>query len=85
MSDIGGLDDSIATNKRKRKRRKVVIDNDKTELTSEEIKRNLSDTSKIIGEKFNPSTAINDDFLNDDDEEEGEGRRGVRDMSWEER
>ena len=53
VSDIGGLEDSVGgnSNKRKRKRRKIVIDNDKTELTSEEIKKNLSDTSAIIGER----------------------------------
>ena len=89
---VGGLDDSVTSQKakRKRKRRKIVIDNDKTELSSDEIKRNLSDTSKIIGPKFDPRGVVAQEgndvvALEDDDEDRGEGRRGIREMTWEER
>mmetsp|Transcript_22835 Transcript_22835/g.47365 ORF Transcript_22835/g.47365 Transcript_22835/m.47365 type:complete len:585 (-) Transcript_22835:91-1845(-) len=73
---IDGLDGG-APNKRKRKLRKVVIDNDNTELSSEHIKKMLQDTSKITGKAFDPRAVS-------DDEDENEEAGAVKDLSWEE-
>ena len=77
VSGIGGLDEEPTVAKQKRKRRKVVIDNDNTELSSEHIKKMLQDTSKIVGQAFDPRSVT-------DDEDEGEEELAVRELSWEE-
>ncbi len=74
-----GLDDSRDTQKRKsvdelprkrRKRRKVVIDNDATELSNEHIKEMLADTSDLVKRQAHPADAPDDDMDEANDKEE---------------
>jgi len=53
---VGGLEGGKP--KGTKRKRKVVIDNDNTELSSETIKASLDDTSKITGPVFNPRAPL---------------------------
>lgn len=66
---VGGLDvsnNTVTPKKRKRsstrprKRRKVVIDNENTELTTQHIRNMLADTSDLVQENVHPSAWVPD-------------------------
>jgi len=75
-SNLSGLDESPASkrsrdqaqesatkNRKRRKRRKVVIDNDKTELSNDHIRDMLRDTSDIVRRMVHPSSAWDEETV----------------------